>query len=302
MSFADIQSSVTRVAGQQLAPADISALINDCYRTVVRQRQWIGTVRQISFSTYPPYTAGTVSLSTNSATVTGSGTSWTSVLIGRYLHVMNYSPIRVIAVTSATNLTLDQAWGDVSVTGINYEINQNRIVLPADAERILRWTGPTWNLVRQTNFMIDAIDPQRQLHGDPLSFTEVENVGGRIEVELWPIPDQYRLHTITYRRGATTLINPGDTTIVPEELVTKKAQAEAASMLLARSGEQAYASLIQRYELEYQAVLDAAIREDRRMRSPLNNVLDSEDSVNWTSPDWVSAFRQIESFTATRLA
>jgi hypothetical protein len=75
----------------------------------------------------PEYDEGTVSYTHNSTTITGSGTNWTSSLVGRYFYIKNpdtsfRSQYIVSAVNSTTSLTLDNPYMGTSGSGLSYVI------------------------------------------------------------------------------------------------------------------------------------------------------------------------------------
>jgi len=67
------------------------------------------------------YTTGTVSVTKGSSTITGSGTSWTSSMVGRYIKVTDYW-YKITAVSSATSLTIQGEFGEDDVSGGSYTI------------------------------------------------------------------------------------------------------------------------------------------------------------------------------------
>jgi hypothetical protein len=69
------------------------------------------------------YSAGTVSVSNGSATVTGVGTSWLTngIRAGDILRVRNQSAV-IATVNSATSITLDGPWVPATATGSAYSI------------------------------------------------------------------------------------------------------------------------------------------------------------------------------------
>lgn len=83
------------------------------------------------------YTTGTVDIVTNGATtVTGSGTTWTTPMIGRYIRITNTDTAvssgdgvwyKITAVASATSLTISRAYNGTSLTtgaGAAYTIGE----------------------------------------------------------------------------------------------------------------------------------------------------------------------------------
>lgn len=72
---------------------------------------------------YPAYTNGTASFTNGSATVNGSGTSWTTNMIGMWIANTNDTrSYAIIAVVSATQLTISPAYADASVSGQGFFI------------------------------------------------------------------------------------------------------------------------------------------------------------------------------------
>ena len=73
----------------------------------------------------PIYSAGTATFTTNSATVTGSGTAWTSGLIGMWIYRTNApaAVYRIAAVASGTNLTLASAYAGATASGQAYAVS-----------------------------------------------------------------------------------------------------------------------------------------------------------------------------------
>lgn len=76
------------------------------------------------------YTTGTVTVTNNSQTVTGSGTSWNNSMIGSWFSINNTSLpgqgywYRVSDVVSTTSITLETSWEGESGAGNTYIIGQ----------------------------------------------------------------------------------------------------------------------------------------------------------------------------------
>jgi hypothetical protein len=69
-------------------------------------------VRSTTAGLTPYYATGTATFTSGSTTVTGSGTSWNSGMIGSYIYGSNNPAVlyRIIAVSSATSLTIAPAY------------------------------------------------------------------------------------------------------------------------------------------------------------------------------------------------
>lgn len=88
------------------------------------------------------YTTGAVSLTLNSATLTGSGTTFTPGMVGRWFCVTNTATpgeglwYRISAYVSATVLTLQSVWVSATTTGQAYRIGESP-ELPEEGQAIL---------------------------------------------------------------------------------------------------------------------------------------------------------------------
>lgn len=94
------------------------------------------------------YTTGTISVTNASATVTGSGTTFTAAMVGRYLKVNNDGYwYKITGYTSATVITLEQAFQGTTVAGANYTIGEMS-VLPENYQE-----APVYSAVSQYWFL-----------------------------------------------------------------------------------------------------------------------------------------------------
>ena len=75
------------------------------------------------------YTTGTVTVENGSATVTGSGASWTNAMVGRYLIITDAAGdgflYRVQTVSSSTEIILENYYDGIDLTGVNYTIGES---------------------------------------------------------------------------------------------------------------------------------------------------------------------------------
>lgn len=73
----------------------------------------------------PVYNTGTASFTTNSATVTGSGTSWGSGMVGLWIYRTNNpaAVYRITAVASTTSMTITPAYAGATVSGVGYAMS-----------------------------------------------------------------------------------------------------------------------------------------------------------------------------------
>lgn len=84
------------------------------------------------------YTTGTVSLTNGSATVTGSGTTFTAAMVGRWFQAPDGYWYRILSFTSTTVITLNRTYVGTTGTGLSYLIGESP-ELPEEGHEILNW-------------------------------------------------------------------------------------------------------------------------------------------------------------------
>lgn len=90
------------------------------------------------------YTSGTVTMTSGSSSVTGSSTTWTSAMAGRWLTITDTSVpgqgywYRIASVTNSTTLTLETDWAAATTSGATYRIGETPEI-PEEGHVILPW-------------------------------------------------------------------------------------------------------------------------------------------------------------------
>lgn len=86
---------------------------------------------------FEDYVTGTVSVTNGDATVTGSGTTWTTAMVGRYLQVTDDGYFyRITEVNSTTSLEIETNYDGLTATGAAYRIADCPL-FPAEAHILL---------------------------------------------------------------------------------------------------------------------------------------------------------------------
>ena len=83
------------------------------------------TIWNITAGLTPIYSAGTAAFTTNSTTVTGTGTSWNSGMVGLWIYLTN-NPVatyKIVAVVSTTSLRISPAFARATVSAQGYAIS-----------------------------------------------------------------------------------------------------------------------------------------------------------------------------------
>jgi hypothetical protein len=104
--------------------------INEFYRlNFLPLREWEFLRREGTIAQVAQYITGTATFTNGSTAVTGTGTTWTSAMINRYIFIDGERHYRVTAVGSTTSITIESAYEGTSGT-YTYTIAQFRYKLP----------------------------------------------------------------------------------------------------------------------------------------------------------------------------
>ena len=143
-------------------------IIRDCYNQFVERRQWSWLQKHSAF--YPPSitVTGTVSLTSGSNTVTGSGTNFADTMIGKQFRVgspaVNYPTYTILQYISATSVILDAPWTGPDISGQVFQVFQCYFPVPQDFKSFYSLVNLTNNYRLWTNLTqaeLDMADPQR---------------------------------------------------------------------------------------------------------------------------------------------
>jgi hypothetical protein len=134
------------LAGGQLA----EQFINYAFRDLIEKRKWSWSISQSQFIFPAAYTTGTATVTNQSNQVTGSGTVWTTAMIGYQFRTSTLTPIyTIIAVNAGTQtITLDQPWGAASSANSGYKIYIAYQIPPTDFHAFVSIWDPnfSWSL------------------------------------------------------------------------------------------------------------------------------------------------------------
>jgi hypothetical protein len=163
-SYTEIWSRVKAVA-PAAGPLLAQRWTIDGFRRIAERRCWSWLVRFNQFILPDQYATGTVTVTQNSTTVTGSGTAWDASMVNRQFRIGNSTPIYTItAVTSATSLELQFPWGGATQGGVTYSIYQCYFTPPSDFRSFLSLYDPNFNWQLRLNISqqeLNSWDAQR---------------------------------------------------------------------------------------------------------------------------------------------
>ena len=201
--------------------------IRDRFRKVCEKSIWSFKLGRGAFCTVDSYLtlgySGTITLTSGSATVTGSGTNFLSPLVGQQLKTGGYV-FTVLSVASTTSLTIDQTWLGDTITTQNFDVMQCYITPsanggPTDFHAFYSVIDPSLAWIIRLNYNVkelDRIDARRSATGTPRVLANgVYSTSGGINAgtevyELWPNGATSRQYMYTYERRIADL-TPSDT-------------------------------------------------------------------------------------------
>lgn len=174
-------------------------------------RLWDEKKKEVILLTVAPYTTGTVTITNASTTLTGSGTTFTSAMVGRKFCLATGGPFyRISAYVSATQLTLARAYQETTASGSGFTIYQDEYDVATDLDVItsvnLNYTRDRGQLRSVTESELDTSSYATSAVTAPQAFAPtVETTAGTYRIRIWPIPDQVYAMRVLYLKGWTDI-------------------------------------------------------------------------------------------------
>lgn len=194
--------------------ARVLTYINFAQQTVASRTESLDYLKSRKYlQCIAPYQVGTITANNGSNSITGSGTLWTSAIVGRKIRIAGRVEFYTIAaVTPDTTLTLDQNFIGTSGAGQTYIIYQDETSLASDVEKIISITHPAAN--RKLGYIsdqdFDSTFPNPQLTGMPYGYTPLgSDSNGYRKIQLYPIPDSAYILPYRYRKALPDLTDSG---------------------------------------------------------------------------------------------
>ncbi len=137
---------------------DMFAIINDAQEEFQLSKPWNFYQKKSTITLITPYNTGTVTVTEDSTTVTGSGTTWTSAMTGRQIKFEAQSAVYDVTYVSTTELTLDRNYTEDTEAGKDYSIYQSIYDLPTDFNRMIHLQNA------RTSQFLDSVPLRDQLY------------------------------------------------------------------------------------------------------------------------------------------
>lgn len=266
--------------------------VNTAYSRVLTAIDWSGLKGYGEFFLPAQYNTGTATATLASATVVGSGTTWTSSMIGRQFYMNGRGPFyTILAVPDATTLTLDRVWGEATQTG-TYTVQLIYVVCPEDFLKFTSIVDLTnrWQLWRDVpQEWLDRVDAARTYQGSPswvFAFatpSQVTATLGRMRYEVWPRGAGDKTYPFTYIKKLPLLSADSDTLLYPirSDLVLEGARAELCLWAGTSKIQNPWhdAGMHKIHEQRFIARLEMLLNEDENIRQ--SRVWYEDDKKGW---------------------
>jgi len=200
-------------SGSEDATSILRAL-NWAGRYIWTARPWPERMAVTTISTVAPYSTGTADFTNASASVAGSGTTWTGFAARKMALSYNAPFYPILSVGGATALTLARNYLETTATGAGYVIYQDEYDTASTIDTILSATllvnqtsGP---LLKVSESRIDAETTIQANSGKPHSVGLcVPTTAGTPRIRVTPVPDAVYAIEVKYLKGWTDLANDG---------------------------------------------------------------------------------------------
>lgn len=203
VTFSELINEVIRALGldsETIDPAVLTSIklrINEAQDVIFYDQDWEWRKRRFSKTTRAPYETGTISVTKNSRTVTGSGTTWTDSMKEGYV-LLNGRDYKISEIVNSTSLKLTSPFDKDTASGASYKIIFPDITLNHEISAI---TNVWHNGSPITPKHINKLSLFRTSTSLPL---ECAMAGGTIE-------DFYSVGTVAVTSGSSTVTGTGTT-------------------------------------------------------------------------------------------
>ena len=114
----------------------IKTFIQQRYLNICTETRWRWLRNDRDLKIEAPYTTGTVSVTNDSRTITGSGTSWTEAMVGAKIVINDGEIFEILSVSSATSLSISERYQGTTASSLAYSIYRDEYPLWPDFDQI----------------------------------------------------------------------------------------------------------------------------------------------------------------------
>lgn len=227
MQFSVLQNEVYAQTGLDSSDTtnqtECKRWLNICQQDIAGRWPWNWLRGREAILTVVDYTTGTVSINAGSTTVTGSGTTFTSAMVGYFIQFQGANDwYEITAFGSATSLTVALAYSP-AVAGTNlsagtYIIRKFFYSLSSSADRIIdikNWNTPL-KLIETDPRTLDDRRPNPQSTATSSAFIAYGyDSSGNIQISPYPFPNDARLLEFRTIKRVSDMVNDTDVSVIP---------------------------------------------------------------------------------------
>jgi hypothetical protein len=194
--------------------------VDFAFRSLWDRKLWSWQRKRGQFLINQVYNTGTVDVTRGSFTITGTGTTFTSDMVGRQFRTGVNSPIYTIAsFTSATSIDLTEVWGNATALSQTYSIYNAYVTVPSDFQNFISVVDVNYNWQLELNVTqeeLNAWDAQRANTGTAYVVSMFDYDGFFSDpplprYEIWPHQKALYCYPFQYVSRPPDLSDPGAT-------------------------------------------------------------------------------------------
>lgn len=281
-TFGTMKDRIGLVVAQHKTDEEIGDILNRVHQEEVEAHEWHDRNKTSLITTVAVKTAGTISITQDSTTVTGSSTAFASTDVGSYLRPGSDEVlIKVSAYTSATSITLNDAWPGTALSGASYELFPLYYALPSDCMEVRSISRQGVPLRKATREEFQEWDPSRQSSASVAEYwaPAEKDSSDNMQVEFYPHNTDAVLYTLEYLAGHTDMAADTDRPLVPSAVIENKALHDICMAEFFRSGDSKWQSGATIYFQRYQSELEEAKKADATRFGRIRQIRDEISST-----------------------
>ena len=196
-------------------------ILNDVIKRIRAKGSWSWMFATDTIETTEEYTTGTADATNGSTSVSGTGTTWTSGMVGCKIRFAGGPEYTISAVGSATAITLTEKYTGETDTGLTYTIYQNVYSLASDCQRVVK----LWDTTNGRGIASSSAAQLRTKEHESFTCGDVtewapwgRDTNKYPRVYLFPYPADPVVIEYVYLKKHTELTKPDDDIGLPDSL------------------------------------------------------------------------------------
>lgn len=269
----------------ELNPLQCGMRLNRSYQRLLDMHEWSFLKKEALITTIANYSAGTVTSTTGSPTITGNGTAFTASMIGRYIKMGGQPESYKITNVVGQTLTVEANVG-VGAATTGYVIYQIYYPKPTDCRFIID-VRRQLSLFEKTHDWLDDFDPDRDGVGEPVYYANYSDT----VIEFYPASDQAYTVRLSYKMSIPDMSAETDVPVLSDALIITHAAKQAYRQLAAGTPDKAkqYLELYNTVKDDFTEAWTAAFEADLKKQTLPSTVAENSRGDDIITGDfWLS--------------